>query len=119
VMQRAIRYSMATLGVVLVVAVGGLLTGREREAVLLGAVLGGAVQLAVVWLFLVLLRRPPLQVFGIGVFARFGVFGVMALFVVPGTGLPFVATLAPLAVVFFLTTLLEPLVLTGSELRTS
>lgn len=94
----------------LVAALGGVIAAPEdRSAVWVGAGLAVSVQLLLfVLFFLIVLREHPLAAHGLSIVVRFLVFGVVALFWVPWSGIAAAPLLFSLVAVFFLTTLLEP-----------
>jgi hypothetical protein len=104
------RYLLLASGVTLLtIAVGSVLVGPgESVGVIAGAGLGLLVQAGVVWIFGVLLfpaRR--LLLLGFGMATRLFCVVLVALVASP-LGLPLAPTLFTLVAVFFLTTLLEP-----------
>ena len=89
------------------------MVAREAgRAVWLGVGTAFTVQVALFWLlFVLLLPGQPLLAYLLGVTARFVVLGSMALVVLPLSGLPVTPTLLSLVLVFFVSTLYEPLFL--------
>lgn len=108
------RYTLATAATAAVVGVlGGEVVAREASgAVWVGVGTAFAVQVALFWLlFVLLLPGQPLLAYVLGVTVRFVALGSLAFVVLPLTGLPLAPTLLSLVLVFFVSTLYEPLFL--------
>lgn len=83
-----------------------------RAGVAIGASAALALQVGLFWLLAVwLFPGKGMLAYGLGLLARFAVFALLALLVVPAARLPFGPTLFTLAGVFWVTTLVEPLFL--------
>jgi hypothetical protein len=114
VKRQGLRYSaVALLCAALVLAVGvRLVPAAQAGAVITGSLIALVVQVGVFWLFMVrLFPGRGWHGYGLGLLVRFAAFAVVALLLVPMRGMPLGATLFPLAAVFWLTTMLEPLFL--------
>ena len=111
--RQGLRYTAIALVLAALVAAGGVLMAPAyRDGVLAGAGMGLVVQVAVFWAFFVWLYPDRAwSGYGLGLLVRLVVFGVAAFVVVPAAGLPFAATLFSLVIVFWLTTMMEPLFL--------
>ena len=108
---QGLRYTAAAFAVALMVAaMGALMAGPAgRGGVYAGAGLALGVQVLVFWLFMVWLYPGRQWLgYGLGLLARFALFGVVAFLVVPHAGLPLAPTLFSLVAVLWLTTMLEP-----------
>lgn len=111
---QALRYTGAALGVALLVVLAGVrIAGPDhRDAVVVGAAIGAAVQVAVFWALAVwLFPGRGWTAYGLGLLVRLAAFAVAAFVVAPRAGLPLAATLFSLVAVFWPTTMLEPLFL--------
>lgn len=111
-------HGLVTLGVAALVGLlGAAVAGPDgRAAVWLGALAAGGIQamlFAAVPLWLGPSRR--FLAYGLGALARFGAFAAVALLGLPLLRVPAAPLLFSLAVVFFLTTLLEPFFLHTRE----
>jgi hypothetical protein len=111
VTSQAVRYvaaALAAASVVMLIALG-LAPASARPGIVAGGVLALAVQVA---LLPFLLRRVSgtnvLAAIGISMGCRFLFFGIAAFVLVPVLALPLGPTLFTLAGVFFVTSLLEP-----------
>ena len=111
---QGLRYTLAALALAALVAGAGIafLDAGYRDAVLAGAGIGVAVQVAAFWIFAVwLFPGRAWHGYGMGMLARLAAFGAAAFVVVPAAGLPLAATLFSLVGVFWLTTMVEPVFL--------
>jgi hypothetical protein len=119
VTSQAVRYTAAALGaasVVMLIALG-VVPASARSGVVVGGTLGLAVQVALLpFLFRRLTGANVLAALGLAMGCRFLVFGVAAFALVPALALPLGPTLFTLAGVFFVTTLLEPVLLAPQPL---
>jgi len=119
VSSHAIRYAAAALiaAVVVMLVALAVVPATARTGVLVGGSLAVLVQLALVPF---LARRiggeGVLVALGIAMGCRFLMFGVAAFVLVPLLALPLAATLFTLAGVFFVTSLLEPVLFTPQPL---
>jgi hypothetical protein len=107
-------FSAALVGIVLVGAwvMSLVWTSPEADrAVTISAGVAVVVQLLGFALLRITERKHRIAAWGIGALIRFLVLGVYALVVVKALGLPMAPALLSLAVFFFLSTLLEPLLL--------
>ena len=114
-MSRALaRYAMLTIGLTLVAGVLLSLVFRgpgDRPAVWLSAVVAVAVQLAAFSLSHAAGRVSLMARMGTGALVRFVAVVAYALLVALALGLPLAAALVSLVTFFFLSTLLEPLLI--------
>jgi hypothetical protein len=81
---------------------------NERRAVVIGALVAFAVQVAAFAVALTLARSNVMAGWGLGIVVRFVALAAYALLAVPRLGLPMMAALVSLALFFFLSTLIEP-----------
>jgi hypothetical protein len=117
-LHRALKFLLVSGGLTLVVgAIGGLIaTPANRAAVWLGSGIGFVVQLVMFGvLFGVAFRSHPLLAHGLGMIGRFLAIAAVAFLWVPWAGVPAAPLLFSLVTVFFLTTLVEPLLLLPSR----
>lgn len=100
-------------GVALLVALAGAALAGPRAAtgVWVGAAVGGLFQLLSFGAMLALFPGRQMLAFGLGMLGRFALVAVVALVVLPRSGLAAAPTLFALVTVLFATTLLEPLFL--------
>ena len=113
-MRAFAAFAAATLAIVL--GAGWLLTLAFPTAADLGAIVTSAwiavgVQLVAFAIARLTLRQNVIAGWGLGALLRFLVFVVYGLVLVKALGLPMSAALVSLAVFFFLSTLVEPLLL--------
>lgn len=94
-----------------VAGLGALVVGPEsRTAVVFGAACAFVVQVFTFWTIAVwLFPGKGFAAYGLGLLGRMAAFTVVALAVIPATGLGFAPTLFSLVGVFWATTLVEPL----------
>ncbi|MDP9349194.1 MAG: hypothetical protein M3P24_08655 [Gemmatimonadota bacterium] len=112
-MRRPAVFAALVVGVTLLVALAGARFAGPGGAagVRLGAALGGLFQLLSFAAMLVLFPGRQMLAFGLGMLGRFALVALVALMVLPLTGLAPAPTLFALVTVLFATTLLEPLFL--------
>jgi hypothetical protein len=114
--ERAVKFALVAGGVSLLVAVvGGAMAGPDgRPAVWMGAGVAFVIQWVLFTvLFVAAFAARPLVAHGVGILGRLLAVGAAALFWVPWAGVPAAPFLLALVAVFFMTTLVEPLVLSG------
>lgn len=112
-MRRPTVFAALVAGVTLLVALAGagLAGPRGATGVWVGAAIGGLFQVLSYGAVLALLPGRQMLAFGVGMLGRFALVALVALVVLPLTGLPAATTLFALVTVLFATTLLEPLFL--------
>jgi hypothetical protein len=97
---------------------GGVAPPESARAVWLGAGIALVIQVVLfVVLFVVAFARQPMLAHGLGMLGRLVAVGVVALFWVPMAGVPAAPLLFSLVAVLFLTTLVEPLLISFSVHR--
>jgi hypothetical protein len=109
--KRSAVFAAACLGTVAVLAGVLLFVFRdpgERRAVMIGAAIAVAVQLAAFAVARAFVRRNVMAGWGLGIAVRFVAFAVWALVLVGWLGLPDSAALLSMACYLFVTTLIEP-----------
>jgi hypothetical protein len=113
VTTQGLRYTAIALVLAALVALAGMqMAPAYRDGVLAGAAMGLLVQVVVFWAFFVwLYPGRAWHGYGLGLLVRLVIFGIAAFVVIPAAGLPFAATLFSLVIVFWLTTMMEPLFL--------
>lgn len=113
-MRSALLFAAASAAVIAVTAwlVGLVFTSAaDRHAIIVSAVVAFAVQLAAFGIARASSARNVIAGWGAGVLLRFVVLAIYALVIVRAFALPSGAALVSLAAFFFLSTLIEPLLL--------
>jgi hypothetical protein len=119
VSSHAIRYAAAALIAAVVVILVALVVvpAHARTGVLAGGSLAAGVQLALIpFLSRRIAGEGVMVALGLAMGCRFLMFGVAAFVLVPLLALPLAPTLFTLAGVFFVTSLLEPVLFTPQPL---
>ena len=113
-MGKALKFVLMAVGSTLMVGLTGTVIAAPAAApaVWLGAGLALVIQsMLVLILFVLVFAGQPLLAHGLGMIARFVAFGLVAMIEVPMLGVPAAPFLFSLVAVFFVTTLLEPVLL--------
>jgi len=113
-MKAVLAFAAST--VLIILGAGWLLTfafptPADRAAIVASGWIALGVQIIAFAVARLTLRQNVIAAWGLGALLRFLVLGVYALLMVQALGLPLVAAVVSLAVFFFLSTLVEPLLL--------
>lgn len=117
-MRGAFGYTVTTVAIATLVAVAGAALGAQASSVRLGATLAGGVQLMLFWsLVLPVARERRYLAYGVAALGRMLAVVAVALLLLPYSGAAAAPTLLAMVTVLFLTTLLEPMMVTTATLR--